>query len=73
MAFTLTFLGTDTQFPGWDVHLMSELPKSPAQYKNSYIFIKRTILRNCIMLSLMGNMKKQKLLISIHLKKNKRH
>ncbi|BCA94840.1 hypothetical protein TUM19329_12010 [Legionella antarctica] len=41
MAFTLTFLGTDTQFPGWDVHLMSELPKSPAQYKNSYIFIKK--------------------------------
>lgn len=26
---------------GCDLHLMSELPKSPAQYKNSYIFIKK--------------------------------
>ncbi|WP_284498285.1 hypothetical protein [Legionella maioricensis] len=31
--------------PGCDLHLMSELPKNLAQYKNSYIFIKKNDTR----------------------------
>ncbi|MFO2970098.1 hypothetical protein SCO12_01345 [Legionella pneumophila serogroup 10] len=42
---------------GCNLHLMSELPESPTQYTKTAIYIsKKAILRNCIILSLMGNM-----------------